>query len=95
MVVKNVYLLTENICKHYITNLSNMLPRRVINYRVARVPTETGNVLGLLVTELHILDSTMNLHVKRVECVILACGHLHNVLCSNKDAQSLYLPPGI
>jgi hypothetical protein len=72
-----------------------MLPKRVINYRLARVPRETGNVLGLLVTELHILNSTMNLHVKGVECVILTCGHLYNVLCRNKDAQSLYLSPGI
>jgi hypothetical protein len=67
MVANNVFLFTENICKHYIINLSIMLPKRFINYILARVPRERGNVLGILVTELHILNSNMNLHVKTVK----------------------------
>jgi hypothetical protein len=41
-----------------------MFPKRFINYTLARVPRE--NDLGVLVTELHILNSSTNLHVKTV-----------------------------
>lgn len=90
----DAFPLTENICKPYTIELNIGSPKRVCNYRISRARRIVENSFGILASIFRILHTTINVDLKHVQSIVLACAYLHNFLRRNTTAQALYSPPG-
>lgn len=90
----DAFPLTENICKPYTIDLNIGSPKRVCNYRISRARRIVENSFGILASVFRILHTTINVDLKHVQSIVLACAYLHNFLRRNTTAQALYSPPG-
>lgn len=90
----DAFPLTENICKPYTIDLSIGSPKRVCNYRISRARRVVENSFGILASVFRILHTTIDVDLKHVQNIVMACAFLHNFLRRNTRAQALYSPPG-
>uniref|UniRef100_A0A2H8TW77 Putative nuclease HARBI1 n=2 Tax=Melanaphis sacchari TaxID=742174 RepID=A0A2H8TW77_9HEMI len=54
--------------------------RRICNYRISRARRVVENSFGILTSRFRIFNNAINLQVKTIESVVLACCALHNLL---------------
>ncbi|XP_047519014.1 uncharacterized protein LOC125058919 isoform X1 [Pieris napi] len=90
----DAFPLTENIFKPYTLDLNIGSPKRVCNYRISRARRIVENSFGILCSVFRILHTTIDVELKHVQDIVVACAHLHNFLRRNTRARSLYSPPG-
>ncbi|CAK1592743.1 unnamed protein product [Parnassius mnemosyne] len=90
----DAFPLTENICKPYTVDLNIGSPKRVCNYRISRARRIVENSFGILASIFRILHTTINVEMKDVQNIVVACAYLHNFLRRNTRGKALYSPPG-
>ena len=54
--------------------------KKIFNYRLSRARRIVENVFGILSMRFRIFNAPINMKVKNIECVVLACCYLHNFL---------------
>lgn len=64
--------------------------RRMCNYRISRARRVVENSFGILASRFRIFHTAINLNVKTIESLVLACCALHNFL---RKKSSTYAPP--
>lgn len=90
----DAFPLTENICKPYTLDLNIGSPKRVCNYRISRARRIVENSFGILASVFRILHTTIDVELKYVQDIVMACAYLHNFLRRNTRSRSVYSPPG-
>lgn len=71
----DAFPLTENICKPYTVDLNIGSPKRVCNYRISRARRIVENSFGILASIFRILHTTINVEMKDVQNIVMACAY--------------------
>lgn len=87
----HAFILRQDFMKPYNRKLLNY-ERRIFNYRLSRCRRIVENVFGILTARFQIFQKVINLDVKNIEKVVLACCALHNFL--RRRCSRSYTPPG-
>lgn len=85
------FTLRQDFLKPYNRKLLNN-ERRIFNYRLSRCRRIVENVFGILTARFQIFQKAINLDLKNIEKIVLACCALHNFL--RRRCSRSYTPPG-